>query len=342
MHKVGICGHFGFGKDLANGQTVKTKNISTELEKIFGEEEIYKMDSSGGKTQIIKICMEAFKMVKKCKNVVMLPAHNGLLIFTPLFRLYNLFFKRKLHYVVIGGWLPEYLEKHKITRFLLKKYDKIYVETSKMKEKLEVQGYNNVLVMPNFKHIIPVENSKSIDFPVRLCTFSRVLYEKGIEHAIDAVELLNSNGSICTLDIYGSVDNEYMERFEKVLKSSPTYVNYKGTVDAGKSIETLNDYHILLFPTLYTEVEGFPGTVIDAFAVALPVVAFDWVNNDNIVVDGVNGVLCKEKTAEALAEAIKKIVSDQVIYNRMSKESLVSFKKYSKETVMKILSSNIV
>ena len=342
MYKVGICGHFGFGKDLANGQTVKTKNISSELENIFGENQIYKMDSSGGMKAILKLCINAFSLVKNSQNIIMLPAHNGLLIFTPVFRFYNLFFKRKLHYVVIGGWLPEYLEKHRITKHLLKKFDKIYVETSMMKSKLEKQGFNNVLVMPNFKNIIPVDNSKTIDFPVRLCTFSRVLYEKGIEHSIEAVKLINSENTICTLDIYGSIDNVYKERFETIMKNSPDYVKYKGTVDAGKSIETLNNYHILLFPTLYTEVEGFPGTVIDAFAAALPVVAFDWVNNDNIVVDGVNGILCKEKKAESLAEAIKKIVSDQVRYNRMSKESLVSFKKYSKETVIKILSSNIV
>ncbi|MBR3933199.1 MAG: glycosyltransferase family 4 protein [Clostridia bacterium] len=342
MYKVGICGHFGFGKDLANGQTIKTKNVSSELEKLFGEEEICKMDSSGGKTQIIKICMEAFKIAKKCKNVVMLPAHNGLLIFTPLFRLYNLFFKRKLHYVVIGGWLPEYLENHKITRYLLKRFDKIYVETSMMKEKLEVQGFNNVLVMPNFKNIIPVENSKNIGFPVKLCTFSRVLYEKGIEHAIEAVKLLNSNEVICTLDVYGTVDNEYSQCFSSVMKNAPDYVKYKGTVDAENSIEILKAQHILLFPTLYTAVEGFPGTLIDAFAAALPVVAFDWDNNDDIVVNGVNGFLCKEKTAESLAESIGALISNQGEYGNMSRESLNSFKKYSKETVMKILSTNIV
>ena len=30
MRRISICGHFGFGKNLLNGQTVKTKIISDE------------------------------------------------------------------------------------------------------------------------------------------------------------------------------------------------------------------------------------------------------------------------------------------------------------------------
>ena len=236
MYKAGICGHFGFGKDLANGQTVKTKNITSELEKIYGENLIYKMDSSGGKKQILKICTEAFKLIKKCENIIMLPAHNGLLIFTPLFRFYNILFKRKLHYVVIGGWLPEYMEKHKVTKRLLKGFDKIYVETSMMKSKLENQGFNNVLVMPNFKHIKVIEcKAKQIGLPFKLCTFSRVLYEKGIEHAIEAVRLINQNGvTKCILDIYGDVDVSYKEHFESICNELPEYIRYMGCADSQK------------------------------------------------------------------------------------------------------------
>ena len=160
MHKIGMCGCFGIGRDMSDGQTVKTRNISSELERIYGSKEICKIDTFGGKSKLLKLCFEAFSLMKKCKNIIMLPAHNGLLVFTPVFRFYNLLFKRKLHYVVIGGWLPEYLEKHKITRNLLKKFDKIYVETSMMKLKLDAQGFNNVLVMPNFKNISIVENEK--------------------------------------------------------------------------------------------------------------------------------------------------------------------------------------
>lgn len=35
--KVGIIGHFGFGSDLANGQTIKTKIVAEEINEITRE-----------------------------------------------------------------------------------------------------------------------------------------------------------------------------------------------------------------------------------------------------------------------------------------------------------------
>lgn len=48
MKKVCIIGHFAFGKELLNGQTVKTKIIANELEKRLGADEILKIDTHGG------------------------------------------------------------------------------------------------------------------------------------------------------------------------------------------------------------------------------------------------------------------------------------------------------
>ena len=48
LKKVAVIGHFAFGKDLLNGQTVKTKILADELEKQFGEGEITRYDTHGG------------------------------------------------------------------------------------------------------------------------------------------------------------------------------------------------------------------------------------------------------------------------------------------------------
>ena len=55
-------------------------------------------------------------------NVIILPAQNGLKVIMPLVALLNVFFGRKIHYVVIGGWLPDMVKNHKWLRFFLKKY----------------------------------------------------------------------------------------------------------------------------------------------------------------------------------------------------------------------------
>ena len=49
MKKVCVIGHFGFNKNLLNGQTVKTKIIAKELSSSLGEDQVLKIDTHGGK-----------------------------------------------------------------------------------------------------------------------------------------------------------------------------------------------------------------------------------------------------------------------------------------------------
>ena len=114
LKKVGIFGHFGFGETLLNGQTIKTKIVTEELERRFGTSEVVKYDTHGGMRALLKLPTKAFFALKQCKNILIFPAQNGLRILTPLLLFYKAFFrKRKLHYVVIGGWLPEFLRNRK-------------------------------------------------------------------------------------------------------------------------------------------------------------------------------------------------------------------------------------
>ena len=53
----------------------------------------------------------------KCEHVVILPAQNGVKVFIPLF-VFLKNFRKKLHYIVIGGWLPNFIEKKKFLKGL--------------------------------------------------------------------------------------------------------------------------------------------------------------------------------------------------------------------------------
>ena len=47
--KVGICGHYGMNKPFFDGQTVKTKIITSQIEKEIGKENVLCIDTYGGK-----------------------------------------------------------------------------------------------------------------------------------------------------------------------------------------------------------------------------------------------------------------------------------------------------
>ena len=293
MYKIGICGHYGGNETFLDGQTVKTKTITKELQKIYGNDKIILIDTYHGKKKIVSLIFSLFKLVATCSNVIILPAHNSLRLFAPILVTFNFIFHRRLHYIVIGGWLPDFIQHKKILRSSLKNFCCIYVETKSMKKKLEDDGYNNVYLLPNCKDIKILDESElvySFSEPYRLCTFSRVNKQKGIEDAIKAICFINNHSGriVFTLDIYGQISDDYRVEFKSIIENSPDYISYKGSVDYNKSVDVLKNYYALIFPTHFFT-EGIPGTIIDAFSSGVPVISSKWENFDDIIRDSITG-----------------------------------------------------
>ena len=306
MKLVGIVGHFGFGLNMLNGQTIKTKIVTKALEDRLGNDEVSKVDTHGGIKTYLKLPFKMIGLLKCCENIIIFPAHNGVRVIVPMLLLINSLYHRKIHYVVIGGWLSEMCEQNTWLMKQLKKIDYIYVETTTMKNMLEKQGLRNVLVMPNFKDLKILDKpERRADGVLKLCTFSRVMKEKGIEEAVEATKILNDRGIDCTLTIFGQIDKHQTEWFEKLKLSFPKFVQYGGVVPYDRSVDCLKNYDVLLFPTYY-EGEGFAGTLLDAMAAGVPIVASDWKYNREIVNER-NGGLIPVKDSEALASAVLRV-----------------------------------
>lgn len=336
MKKVCVVGHFGFGENMLNGQTIKTKTVTTELEKQLGADQVMKIDTHGGAKVLPKITVQLINAFRDCNNIIIFPAHNGIKVFVPLCNAINKVFHRKLHYVVIGGWLNELLDEHKKIEAVLKTFTGIYVETNAMKTALCNRGFNNVEVMPNFKDIKILSEDELVyntEMPYKLCTFSRVMKEKGIEEAVEAVKKVNAEQDriVFTLDIYGQIDSEQVEWFEKLKSRFPEFVKYKGIVSYDKSVDTIKEYYVLLFPTYY-EGEGFAGTLLDAMAAGVPVIASDWKYNSEII-NANNGLLFETHSVEDLVNKIKSIKD----IGHLKKSCLREAQNYSPQSVIQIL-----
>ena len=301
MYKICVLGHFGISKSLLNGQTIKTKNIYNALKQEFNKQ-IILIDTYNWQRHKYALLFSCIKSAASCKNIIVMPAHNGLKVFIPLFVVLKFIFGFKLHYIVIGGWLSEFIKSHLWLLPFLHKISCIYVETDIMKNDLEHgNGLLNVVVMPNFKWLNILDKNKlssnTNKKDIRFCTFSRVLKEKGIEDAINAVQKveLKLHGKFhCFLDIYGPVDLVYENKFTKLMNNVPGYIRYCGCVDSSQSIETLRKYDALLFPTYYAG-EGMAGTIIDAYSAGLPVIASDWKYNKEFIKHGITGYIFKTR-----------------------------------------------
>ena len=168
--------------------------------------------------------------------------------------------------------------------------------------------------------------------------FSRVMEEKGIEDAVKAIQSVNHRlgRNACALDIYGQVDPNQTEWFAKLESSFSKEICYRGIVPYDKSVEVLKEYFALLFPTkFYTE--GNPGTIIDAYAAGLPVIASQWESFADMVDHQLTGIGYPFLQTECLEDIIMEVVRTPSIIMNMKTNCLAKAKNYLPENVIDIL-----
>ncbi len=346
MYKMKICviGAFFFDTLDTGGQPVKTRLLYHTLCKKYGEENISFVETVGWKKHPISLFRELSKKVKQSDIIIMLPANNGVKIFGPILLHFKKKYGKKIFYDVIGGWLPEFLSDKQKLAEKLKRFDGIWVETSTMKEKLEAQGFENITVIPNFKELKVLEEDELVypeGSPLRLCTFSRVMKEKGIEDAVNSVKAVNEKLGYTAyhLDIYGAVDAGQTQWFENLKKDFPECIEYKGVAKPEESVEIVKNYFALLFPTYY-EGEGFAGTLIDAFSAGVPVIATDWRYNSELVDKSV-GITYPTSDSNMLVEILLDASKNPEILNSLKKKCLIKAKAFSPESALSLIEKQL-
>ncbi len=328
--KVGIIGHFGGKETFLDGQTVKTKILHTELQNAT-DWNIRVVDTYYRSKNPVKLLWDTLACLCSCKDVFILLSGNGMRLYFPLMSLWARLFGTRVYHDVIGGNLAGYVDKYPKYRNYLNAFRVNWVETGVMKGNLEARGITNAEVMPNFKrlNVVMPEQLQPIGEVARFCTFSRVMKEKGIEDAANAVESINAKAgkTVCTLDIYGRIDDSYTAQFQKLLDNATEAVKYCGMVPFDKSVEAISKYDALLFPT-YWDGEGFAGTIVDAFSAGLPVIATDWNCNGEIVAHKVDGILYPSDGIADLEAAIHWLLQDPNRAAEMKKACICSAQKY--------------
>lgn len=346
-NKISIIGNLGdISKVASDGQTVKTRIVTEELIKHFGEKEVIVFNTNGG---IKNLFISPFVCLKAClnsRNMIIFPAQRGIRVFVPLLYLFSALFKKiKLHYCVIGGWLPNFIKNKPFIAHALKRFYAIYVETNTMKIDMEKLGYKNIVLMPNFKRldVITDENIQTtFSKPYKLCTFSRVNKMKGIPDAVKAVKEINEEAgeTVYTLDIYGNITHDDFDWFCNQENEFPSYISYKGVVAFDKSVEVLKDYYALLFPTHYYT-EGIPGTIIDAYAAGLPVISAKWQSFFDIIDDNITGLGYEFDNYNEFKQVLENISKNPQTILKLKYQCIKKAQGYLPQNVLSALINNI-
>lgn len=338
MNKVGIIGNFGNKKKQIDGQTFRTRLVRDEFSLLLGKENIFWSDTSFLSSNPIKLIIEIKSIIQQCNNVVIMPGRRGLKILFPYYKFIGKKYKTRLHYLVVGGWLPKFLQHNKKYIKLLSEIDGLYVQTQRVKDELNEMGLSNVSILPNFRRFDGnyVKN-KHVNNYLKLVYFSRIIKEKGVEIAIDAVKNINSKYKQhkVTLDIWGPIGEKYEDEFFEIMNSVNNYsITYKGFLEPNKIYDTLSNYDIMVFPTYY-QGEGFPGAILDAYISGIPVIASDWQDNAEFIEPDITGFLFEAKSSVDFEKVLNNILDNKLHdLEKMSENCRVKSSMYHVDNII--------
>ena len=207
----------------------------------------------------------------------------------------------------------------------LRKLDRLVVLTEKDREAWT--ELDNVVALPDPLPFVP--SSVSLLSKKRVVAIARYSHEKGIDLLLKAWAIAEKKVEDWQLEIFGDGDKTSFEQLIDTLGIDRTRCWLNGRTDDVEQ-EYLNSS---LF-VLSSRFEGFGMVIVEAMACGLPVVAFDCpCGPRSIISDGEDGLLVENGNVEALADALSRLMGDEVLRQSMAEKAIVNVKRFEIETI---------
>ena len=219
----------------------------------------------------------------------------------------------------------------------LKRLDQLVVLTDK--SKASWPELSNVMVIPDPITILREKGTgNSEKFAAagkrevcvnRVVTIGRYAYQKGYDLLLQAWAELSriresENGEEWTLDIYGQGDQTDYRQLMAELGIDSNRCHLNGPVE-----NVVKAYQESSIFVLSSRFEGFGMVLIEAMACGLPVVSFDCpAGPDEIITDGVDGLLVPSGDVHTLAEKLMLLMSDENLRRRLGQQARQTAQRY--------------
>lgn len=199
----------------------------------------------------------------------------------------------------------------KITQTLyrlgLKKAQKIFFQNSEDRDFMVKHGIvkSNFDLLPGSgvnladNVLLPYPQGETIDFVF----ISRVMKEKGADQFIDAAKVISSKYPNTRFHICGRCEEEYKDTVEILNKEG--VIQYHGFVKDMKSIQQISSCTV--HPTFYPE--GMSNVLLESCACGRPIITTDRPGCREIVDDGVNGYVIRERDTQDLVTKIERFLN---------------------------------
>lgn len=184
------------------------------------------------------------------------------------------------------------------------------------------------------KHFIPApatDNTGNKEFT--FLVVSRLLYDKGIVEYVEAVKLLRKKGFKARYQLLGAPDPGHRRGIPlEIIKewTDQQVVEYLGTTD--NVLPYIQKADCVVLPSYR---EGTPRTLLEAASAGKPIVTTNVPGCNNVVTNGFNGFLCREKNVEDLAAKMEQMLS-------LEKDKLCELGKNSRQVALEKFDEKLV
>lgn len=236
----------------------------------------------------------------------------------------NLFNKKVSLRKFAGSFIEEYKKSNKLSKYLirysLRNANQIFFQTKYLINYF-LKYNNNTYWFPTVRNKPKMARDSRKLFKKRFIFLGQIRKEKGVEEIIEVSKLL---GNDFTIDLYGSLMDK---SFLRINSNQYPNLSYKGELSPKEVSNVLMKYDVLLLPT-YWQGEGYPGVIIEALSVGLPIIATNLPGISEMI-DERSSILIDPKSIDQLRNAIESF--DQANYLNKSSAAFSQFENFDSD-----------
>lgn len=135
----------------------------------------------------------------------------------------------------------------------------------------------------------------------------RLLWDKGVGEFVEAARMMKKAGVTCEFRLVGMLDVENPSAVPRSAVDAwvdEGVIRYMGATNDVRG--PMAEADCVVLPSYYPE--GTPRTLLEAAAMGRPIITSDMPGCRNAVIDGKTGYVCQAKSADALMEAMRRVL----------------------------------
>lgn len=267
--------------------------------------------------------------LRKVNLIFLNSSRGGTLYLAPILYGIARVFSKKFVFRPFGGNLKQYLNASASWQQWLFKHtvlhsDLLFLQTQELVRHFSDLGAN-IAHLPTSRFPATFKDSVSQNHPFqyRFVFLGHVKQAKGIDLILEALTTLDAP---YLFHIYGPIKDA---KYEAIFAEQTGI--YQGILPPEDLLPTLQKYDVLVLPTFY-EGEGYPGAVIEAYSLGLPVISTQWKSIPELIRHRETGLLIPPRSVPALVEAIRFFNEEN--YREYSKNAFDHFQSNFNTTVV--------